>query len=226
MEKMRQWATLTGVGVVAVLVAGWFLLVSPQRSHIASLHTQTASQQQSNAALQTRVNQLEQQKRNQPAEQAKLDKINTQVPSDPQLPTLIRQLSAAAQGAGVDLVSMQPSQPQAVAAAAPAASSVTAAGAAAPAASPLDAIPVSITITGSYYNLENFFHHVEGLTRAMLVTQFSITPASGTSGSTSGSGKSTPGQLAPGTLQAQLSAQVYESPAVTAAPGSTTASAQ
>src|SRR4051794_20139182 len=100
MDKMRQWSLLTGLAVVGVLAAGWFLMVSPQRSHASELRTQAATQQQSTASLQTQVAQLKQQAKDKPAQQRTLMKIATQIPDNPQLPTLIRDLTAAAHDAG------------------------------------------------------------------------------------------------------------------------------
>jgi Tfp pilus assembly protein PilO len=252
MEKMRQWTMLTAVAVVAVLAAGWFLLVSPQKSRAASLRTQAASQQSANTTLQSRVNQLKEQKKGLPAQQRKLDQIAAKVPDNPQLPVLIRQLSAAAQGAGVDLVSLAPSTPALVAAQTPAVTAPAAATTtgttqgtgvqpahatpAAAAVSPLAQIPVTLTVQGSYYNIESFFRSVEKLTRAMLVQQWSLTPATGAvaasstpaTGSTSGGSSASAQALPPGTLTGVLTAFVFESPQVAAAqsaPSSPTAGA-
>ena len=41
-----------------VLAGGWFLLVSPQRANVASLNEQTTTQEQTNAALQTKITAL------------------------------------------------------------------------------------------------------------------------------------------------------------------------
>src|SRR4051794_7949773 len=205
MDKMRQWSILTAVGVVAVLAAGWFLLVSPQRSHAAGIRTQVAGQQQATAALQSQVNQLEQQKKGLPAQQRKLAKIATQVPDNPALPALIRQLSAAAQDANVRLVSLAPSTP-AIVAAAPTAVSGTTAGAT-PAT--LAQIPLNLQVTGSYFNVESFFHAVEHLDRSMIVTSFTLAPANSGASTSGGSGTtstgSSVGAIPPGWLTGQLS---------------------
>src|SRR3954454_15074544 len=114
MDKMRQWTLLTVVGIVAVLGAGWFLAVSPQRHHAAELRSKATAQESANVGLQNRVAQLEAQKKGLPAQQRRLNQIAAKVPDNPALPALIRQLSAAADGAGVDLVSLSPAQPVAM----------------------------------------------------------------------------------------------------------------
>jgi Tfp pilus assembly protein PilO len=224
MEKMRQWTVLTAVGVFAVLAAGWFLMVSPQRSHAADVRAEVASQETTNSQLQARLAQLEAQKKGLPGQQRLLDQIAAKIPATPELPALIRQLSTAAQAAGVDLVTLAPAQPAAVTVARPAkpvtpstsgtsTTTGTTTGApsvSTPAATPLLQIPVSVTVRGTYFNLNTFFRNVEKLTRAMLVPQFKITPATDTAGA--------PGEKAGPSdqLTATLSTIVFESPATTA----------
>lgn len=203
MNKTRQWATLTAVACLAILAAGWFLVVKPQRAHAGDLRTQTSSVQASNSKLQSQVSQLRQQQKDLPAQQKLLSQIATKIPDNPALPALIRQLSAAADGAGVNLLSLAPSAPAAVA---PAVGAATA-------AAPLAAVPITVQVQGSYFNVEQFFAAVESLSRAMLVTNFSLAPAS-----------SSPG-TAPGDLSASITAQVFESPQVASATSSVTSPA-
>lgn len=220
MSKTRQWAMLTAVACLAVLAAGWFLVIKPQRAHASDLRAQAATVQSQAQDLRSQVAQLQQQQKDLPAQQKLLSQIATKIPDNPALPALIRQLSAAADGAGVNLVSLAPGQPT-VAQAAPGvstsssstSSSSTSAAAVTP---PLAGISLTVQVQGSYFNVEQFFSAVEGLNRAMLVTGFGLTPASGSAG-----GAATgPDALPPGTLNAQITAQVFESPQV--APAATT----
>jgi len=223
MEKMKQWTMLTALGVVGIMAAGWFLLVSPQKAHAKDLQTQATAQQASTAQLQQQVAQLKQQQKGEPAQQAKLNKIATQIPDNPELPVLIRQLSSAAHDAGVSLVSMAPSQPTVVASAnaAAVAPATTTGSSAVPA--PLAQIPVTIQVTGSYFNVESFFRSVEHLSRAMLVTGFTLSPDSngGSTNTTTGATSGSSGAVgaAPNALSAQITAVVFESPTVAPAAG-------
>lgn len=215
MSKSRQWATLTAVVCLAVLAAGWFLVIKPQRAHASQLRSQADGVKAQSAQLQTQVAQLRQQQKDLPAQQKLLSQIATKIPDNPALPALIRQLSAAADGAGVNLVSLAPSAPTMAAATAGAAT--PAAARAAAGAAPLATIPLAIGIQGSYFNVEQFFSAVESLNRAMLVTGFSLAP---------GAGAATAGAKAPADqLSAQITASVFESPQVatgTTAPATTT----
>lgn len=226
MNKVRQWSTFTAVGVLAVLALGWFMLVSPQRSHAADLRTQAASQQQSNDMLRSQVAALRAQQKDLPKEQARLAQIAIKIPDNPALPSLIRSLSDAADGAGVDLGSLSPAQPTMVtvtaaaqtlagSAATAAKPGVTASGttAAAP-PTPLAQIPVTLTVSGSFFNIEQFIASLETLKRAMKVTGFSVNSASPAGGSAvaSASGPASPVGPKPGDLSASINAIVYLSP--------------
>jgi len=224
MTRARQWSVLTAVACLAVVAAGWFVIVKPQRTHAASLRSQAADVLQTNQTLQAQISHLRAQAKDLPAQQRKLAEIATKVPDSPALPTLIRQLSAAADSSGVNLVSLAPGQPALVAApvapapaAAPAAqpgqpvraATATTASTAAAAGPLLASIPLQLQVQGSYFNLEQFFAAIEGLPRAMMVTQFSASPLA--EGNSTGGTATVP----PGTLTVSLTASVFMSPNTT-----------
>src|SRR3954469_20904625 len=111
MDKMKQWALLAVVAILAVAIGGWFVLISPQRSHASSLRTAADSQKRQNETLRSEIASLQSQHKGLPQVQAELAKLGVQLPNNPALPSLIRSLSAAAGAAGVDLISMAPAQP-------------------------------------------------------------------------------------------------------------------
>ena len=220
MSKTRQWAMLTAVVCLAVLAAGWFLVIKPQRAHAAQLRTQTQGVDASNATLRSQVEQLRQQQKDLPAQQKLLSQIATKIPDNPALPALIRQLSAAADGADVNLLSLAPGAPavaNATVGAATTTTTTTGSATGRAAAAPLATIPLTIQVQGTYFNVEQFFSAVESLSRAMLVTGFSLTPtdASTNGGASTGSAATGGKALPPGTLTAQVNAQVFESPSAT-----------
>src|SRR4051794_6986646 len=111
MSKMRQWTLLTAVACLAVIAAGWFIVIKPQRSNAASYRSQAQGVESKNSELRSQITQLREQQKGLPAQQHKLASIATKIPDNPGLPSLIRQLSSAADSAGVDLVSLAPGQP-------------------------------------------------------------------------------------------------------------------
>lgn len=194
--KMKQWVALSAVGVLAILAAGWFLLVSPKRGEAAKVRADVATQQGTNSSLQTQLAMLKAQAKTLPQQQATLARVAAKIPDNPALPALIRALSKAADDVGVELVSMAPGAPTAAApgaatagrpaAATPVAPAATGAApvtglAAAPAPasfSPgvLTTIPLSINVVGGYFQIEQFFDRLENLARATKVTGFTMSP--------------------------------------------------
>lgn len=186
MTKSRQWVIGAAVLALLVLVAGWFLLVSPKRSTAAELKTETASQQSANQTLQMQIAQLKARVKDLPKEQALLAEIAGKLPSDPALPTLIRDLSKAADDADVTLVSLTPGQPALMqttpTTAQPAATGAGGTSSAGAPATPvvsvgqLASIPLTISVTGGFFQVEQFISNLEGLDRALMTTGVSMSP--------------------------------------------------
>jgi type IV pilus assembly protein PilO len=174
MSDMRRWGIFTAIAVIVILAAGWLLLIKPQKSKVSDLQSQATAQLQANQLLLTQISALQAEQKELPQQQQRLQKFSTQVPNDPAEPTLIRQFSTAAHGSGVDLSSITPSAGVAVAAPA---SAATLAGGSTQAGS-LYELPLTISVSGSYSNVESFFETVEKLPRAVLTTGFNIGPGS------------------------------------------------
>jgi Tfp pilus assembly protein PilO len=227
MDKTKQLGLLTAVAILAVLAGGWFLLVSPQRAHAKDLRAQTSEQDLNNQGLQAEIASLLAQHKNLPQVQAQLAKLATQLPGNPGLPALIRQLSSAADNAGVDLISISPSNPTAVAAPAAVAAAPTTGATksasttvAAPASS-LFSVPIVIQVNGGYFQVEQFISNLEALKRSFLTTQIDLAPGkppvgtgpASTGGTTGTTGTTAPGAAAStaydGRLTANINGQVF-----------------
>jgi Tfp pilus assembly protein PilO len=200
-SKMKQWVALTVVGCLALLAAGWFLLVSPKRGEAAQVRDDVNTQASTNAGLQTQLATLKAQQKTVTQQEAKLAFVAAKIPDNPALPALIRALSIAADDAGVELVSLSPGSPVAVVAAAapagtpvgtPAAGDATTSSSSSTASKPvtltsagtasaataglLTSIPLTINVVGGYFQVEQFFDRLENLTRAAKVTGFTMVP--------------------------------------------------
>jgi Tfp pilus assembly protein PilO len=241
MNRMRAWSLGAAGVAVLVLLAGWFLFVSPAKAKVSDLNAQTAAQQTTNSTLQTQIAQLKAQDKDLPAQQAKLAEIRQHLPSTPELPTYIRTLTLMAHRAGVKLVSITPSAPTTVTVAAPvvatpsptasataSSDSATSDPAVAPATapvvtSPLRMIPVTLTISGGYYNVIAFLSKVENLKRSMIV--YSVGLSEGASGPTvtSSASPSSSGPVANKITAALQTRVFYVVPDTTAIPTSTAA---
>ena len=202
MDKLKQYVTLTVIGAVVILAAGWFLLVSPKKGEATELQTQAAAQVSANAVLETQLQVLRAQAKELPKKQAELARVAAKIPDNPSLPALIRAITAASTSAGVEFVSVAPGPPAALVAVVPVAPVAPAAGTpanpaaaapaapvapaapAAPAAGTLAAIPLTLNVVGDYFEIEQFIASLENLPRALRVGNLKLVPgASPTAGS-------------------------------------------
>lgn len=209
MTVMRKWSLLAAALVVAIVAAGWFLLIAPKRSEAAGIRADAASKDAANAQLVQQLEILKAQQADLPRKRARLATLGKLIPNNPALPTLVRNLSAAGKKAGVTIVSLEPALPvPLVEATTPVVASTTgtsgtdssssdtsssdtsgsdtSAGSAtpprpvAPPAPALYQVPLKVTLTGSYFELEQFVSQVERLKRAFQVTGFTVEPPTDT----------------------------------------------
>jgi Tfp pilus assembly protein PilO len=227
MSMTRRWSLLTAMLIVGILAASWFLLVSPKRSDAATLRASATEQKAKNDQLVQDLNQLKAQSLDLPTQRAELDVLGKQIPDNPALPTLIRNLTAAGKKVGVEVVSMKPSTPVAAVVTAPvpvAAPATTTEGgttstadagaapapvAAAPPVASLYVLPLGLEIKGSYFEIEQFINKLETMQRTFLLTGFTLKPFAA-DGTTTGGGATTTA----GELSLSLTGQVFLSPFV------------
>lgn len=205
--KKSTWVGGTVFVAVLILVAAWFLAVSPTMAAAADLRAQADQAQQQNELLEIQVAKLKADFEKLPEYKAELAAIQTQIPTDAKLADYLRQLDQIAVAHSVTLTAISPSVPTPVvieaapveAAAVDPATTPPAEGAATdPAAAPVAAAPVgpvapagfmsigfSITALGTFDNTQAFLYDLQRSTpRLFLVTGVTGTsqgeqPASG-----------------------------------------------
>jgi Tfp pilus assembly protein PilO len=173
MTQTQKWSIGTGLLVALLLAASWFLVLAPQRTQAADLDAQAAGVTSENAQLQTQIETLKAEQKDLPQWQAEVAAIQTQIPPSPALPGLIRELSNAADKAGVALVSLTPATPATLGDAAtdPAAAAATVpptGSGLAPGA--LAGLDVELAVTGGYFEIQQFVNNLERLQRVFLTT--------------------------------------------------------
>jgi Tfp pilus assembly protein PilO len=185
MTRAQKWTAATAALVLVLLAAGWLLLVSPKRSEAAELAERRASQEQAISMLETQIRRLMEQSDELPAKRLLLEEIRRQIPADPALPRLLRDLSRVAGSAGVELVSLEPGAPESMLPASPADPAASGAGVTAGSgADGLVSIPVTISATGKFFTMQQFIDELEELERVLLVTGFVLTNPEADSGGT------------------------------------------
>jgi type IV pilus assembly protein PilO len=189
MTPSRTWTAGAAVVGVLLVIAGWFLLIAPQRSAAADLRDQTAAQQTANDQIVLRTKQLQAQFASLPARQAQLAEIKQQMPDNPALPSLIRDLASYAKDAGLSLESVSPADPVVVDATTGEQTPVAPGAAPAAGADGLVAIPTTVVASGTYADLTLYLQKLQTqMRRAYLVNsiKLEIDPAAaGATGSTS-----------------------------------------
>ena len=158
MTETRKWTVGAAVVAVAILVAGWFLLIAPKRAEVSELEGQVVSQEAANSQAQTQLAVLKQQNKDLPEKQAELAALQTQIPLSPDLPTYIREMQDIGAQAGVDVVSMTP---------APAVNLGSTAETAEQSLTPgvLAAINVEMVVTGGYFEITRYVNELESASR-------------------------------------------------------------
>jgi type IV pilus assembly protein PilO len=189
---------------VLVLLAGWFLLVSPQRQSAQDIGAQAEAQVAGNAVTQTKIDALKVQYANLPTLQKQLAVVQTHMPETANLPGLLRNLSAAATAAGVKLISVTPAAPSPLGTAAQS-GKASDSGLSAPGG--VQVIGVTLTVSGPFANTRLFLTTLEAMPRSFLVTGLAIARGTaGQSGSSSGTTTTKPGN----TLTTTITGRVFK----------------
>jgi Tfp pilus assembly protein PilO len=164
MTETRKWTFGAVLVALAVLVAGWFLLISPQRATVADLQAQTQAQENANSSLETDIEVLKQQNKDLPEKQAELAVLQTQIPDTPRLPTYIRELQDLGEKSGVAFTSLTPAAPTELG------------GGSGEALTPemLAAINVDMVVQGTYFEVTKFMNELETASRYTLVGGYTI----------------------------------------------------
>jgi Tfp pilus assembly protein PilO len=197
-SKASSW--IAGAVVVALLMAAaaWFLLLSPQLTTASETRAAAESTRSSNETLALRVERLKAQFAELDQYKADLAALRLQIPTTAELSELMRQLDGAAAAHSVTVTAVSPGTPAAVTVTAPqapaadpaaeatesteatdAADSAESADAAAAAVASLvpagmTQIPLSLTVVGSYDNVDAFIDTVQtGTSRLLLIANVS-----------------------------------------------------
>ena len=181
-------------GVVSVLLI--FFLVLPKKAEVEEAKKQLASAEQQEQELQLQLQQLEAAQAAAPQATEEIRRLEELVPPTADLPGLILLLSGAANDAGVDFFTMAPGVP-----------TPSTGG-------QFSVIPTQVTVTGSYFAIEEFLYNVETLQRAGKVLSLSLAPGGGETTTTETSTTST------GELSTSLSMEFYTTD-LSSGPGTT-----
>lgn len=209
-SKAGPWIGGTVVGAIVILLAAWFLGISPQMAHASDTTAQAQAQRDQNAMTETKIAALKKQFVKLDEYKAKLAAARLQLPTDLELAAYQRELATIATAHQVTVVQVSVSSSTGVVpvgaaqAPAPAAtdSATTDPSAAAPAApagsaviSGFSQIPLSIEVVGTYDNVLAFLNDAQTKTTRLLLVTGLNGVGQGVSSAAGGRPATSPGDL-------------------------------
>lgn len=148
------------VGIAIVLIGAWYVaLIRPESHKLKTTHAAEASAQSQISNLDTQINQLDVYKAHLAQDKQALATFQQEIPSSPQLSSVIRQIQTAALDNGVSLNSLDPTVESG-------SDAVTVGGA--------TVLPVSMSVTGTYAQLMSFVNSLTSMTRTIVINTISL----------------------------------------------------
>lgn len=196
----RRWWLIGIVGVLVILLGGWFLVVAPQRAGAEEAAAQAVQADQRAAQAASQVKVLQQQSAQLDTVKKELEALQAKIPTGEQVSALLVSVNKLAGASGVALTSFKPG-------------TVTALDSSAPdkGTARLGYLPISLTGTGSFNQIRAYLAQLETLDRALVVTSVAISSGGGSGSGTAGSAGSagSAGTANAGPLTMTLEARVF-----------------
>lgn len=173
---------VASVAVIVPALFAIFFLVLPKMGEVTTTEEQLQAAQDEEIALTAELRALQEAEAAAPETQASIDEIEAQIPPTADLPGLFRELQGAADQAAVDFFSLSPGSP------------------AVDPTNSYSTITSSITVTGSYFAIDEYLFLLETLPRAAKVTSITLSPGAaatdtGTTATDTGTTSASPSAL-------------------------------
>ena len=196
----REVYIIAAVVAVVLIVAWYFLLLSPTLSKVSDTNAQIVSAQAALASAQANVVRLESYKKTAPQSREEIVRLGKMLPTSEGIPSLIMELTKTASASGVDLASITRGSSQT--------------------GSPFGIQTVQLTVNGRFFDVEDFLYRMESYVafrnsefraegRLLEVTTLTM----------KGGAATTSGTTAPLSVSISLSAYLWGAPATAAAGG-------
>ncbi len=154
----RRAPLFAGLAVAGVAILMVLLLVLPKMGQVSQAQVQLDQARGEQQTLESRKSALEDAKAAAPEARKTIAEVHKRIPPTADEPGLILLLQNAAISAGIDLVSLSPGTPVL------------------DTTSGLSKITVSVSATGTYFDVTDFMYQIETLPRAAIVTNLSLAP--------------------------------------------------
>lgn len=174
---MSRRTILAGIGAaLAVLVLWYLFLWSPRSSALTDARDRREEAQAEVERLRVRLQSLEALQEQAPRLRSQLEKLRVAIPDQPNLAQFILEANEAARLAGIEFISITPSEPAPPTEVAPG-------SAAAAAGTPPAEIRLGISIRGGYFQVLDYMNRLADLSRIVVIDSIGISGATAESGS-------------------------------------------
>jgi Tfp pilus assembly protein PilO len=193
-QMRRLWLFVGAVAALLLLLIGWFLFISPQRSQTSSVNGQVSQAKHQNTLLKARIRSLQAQNANLSQYQSELAQAKLALPDSSGLSDFLRTLQSIGNATQTNVTSLTVGAPQSlktltgsVAGASAATSAARSAPGTAPTGAPAAAaaapaattalgsiyqLPIVLSVSGSVAQLDDFLGQLQSVQpRAVLITQ-------------------------------------------------------
>jgi len=151
------WLILCALICVIILVLALFLIVFPKKNQVSDVQTDIDNIEVSINAERNRLSQLKQYEQDPEQFLRQIDVLEERMPENVELADIIQQIDYAAEEAGLDFFSFTPALPIA--------------------SQDFYTVTSEIILHGRYFNLIEFFNHIERLPRSIKVIYLDLQPS-------------------------------------------------
>ena len=167
----RRNMLIAGVAAALILVLWYFLLWAPRKTELSEAKERRGTAERQRTELAARVERLRAAQKDEPMKRAQIEALRTTIPDEPNLAAFILDTNDAANKAGIEFISVAPSEPAA-------ASGAVGPTAVSTAAAPAGALPAEIRlqlqITGGYFQVLDFLNRVGEMPRLVVTDGLTV----------------------------------------------------
>jgi Tfp pilus assembly protein PilO len=148
------WLLVGGLICIVVLVLGLFVIDFPQKSKVGNIDRDITDVESSIQQERNRLNQLKQYEKDPDQFKRQIDVLKERVPDTVELSDIIQQIDHSAEEAGLDFFSFTPKVPVK--------------------ADSYYVVSCEAVFNGRYFNIVEFFNHIERLPRTVKVVSLEL----------------------------------------------------
>lgn len=170
----RRNMLIAGVAAALILVLWYFLLWAPRKADLTEAKERRETAERQRTELAARVDRLRSLQKDEPMKRAQIEALRTTIPDEPNLAAFILDTNDAATKAGIEFISIAPSEPSGPSATAGSTAGSTAVSTGTAAAALPAEIKLQLQITGGYFQVLDFLNRVGDMPRLVVTDGLTV----------------------------------------------------